>query len=292
MYGKISYVTVDGFECRNTSAYGITFNDIAGGSFGITVQNSYIHDTGNGDTGYHNQLQYFDWTQNTSSGGTKFLNNKVGNCYGHNCIQIDGDRNSPLMQGNECYGWSHNCIDVKRSQGARVDSNVVHDGLGIQQYGQAYYIENNSGLTWTSDVTWTRNVAYGTGFNAAFQCQDAGGPVTCHVYNNTVYARATGVYGGSDSGNIGRISIYVKNKIFDTPTLKGGGGYVVWDYNDAVQSRPIGAHDLSVSPRYINARAHDFHLQPGSPVIDKRINVNLPYAGSAPDLGAFEYLKN
>src|SRR5205823_3500476 len=142
MYGKISYVTIDGFECRNTSAYGIAFNDIAGGSFGITVQNSYIHDTGDGDYGYHNQLQYFDWTQNTSSGGTKFLNNKVGNCYGHNCIQIDGDRNSPLMQGNECYGWSHNCIDVKRSQGVLVDSNVVHDGLGNEVWAEAFYIEN------------------------------------------------------------------------------------------------------------------------------------------------------
>ena len=297
MYGKISYVTIDGFECRNTSAYGIAFNDIAGGSFGITVQNSYIHDTGNGDTGYHNQLQYFDWTQNTSSGGTKFLNNKVGNCYGHNCIQIDGDRNSPLMQGNECYGWSHNCIDVKRSQGARVDSNVVHDGLGIQQYGQAYYIENNSGLTWTSDVTWTRNVAYGTGFNAAFQCQDAGGPVSCYLYNNTVhatvignpYAKVMGVYGGADSGNTSRVWITVENNIFDTSSPRGGSGYKTWDYNDNVQSRTIGSHDMHIDPQYVNAGAHNFHLQSSSPVIRKGTNVGLPYLGSAPDLGAFQH---
>ena len=220
--------------------------------------------------------------------GTKFLNNKVGNCYGHNCIQIHGDTGGPVIQGNECYGWSHNCIDVKYVQGAVVDNNVVHDGLGTQQYGQAFYLETST-TSYTADVTWTRNVVYGAGATQAFQCQDAGGPVTCYMYNNTVYGNMQGVYGGADSGNLSRVKIYVKNNILDTPNARGGGGYVEWDYNDTVQSSPIGAHDLRVNPLYVNAAAHDYHLQSGSPVIDKGVNVNLPYAGSAPDLGAFEY---
>src|SRR5439155_16339387 len=111
---------------------------------------------------------------------------------------------------------SHNCIDLKRSQGAVVDGNVVHDGLGQQQYTEAYYIENNSNLSCTSDVTWTRNVAYGSGFTTAFQCQDAGGPVTCYMYNNTVYANVTGAYGGADSGNTSQVKFTVKNNIFNT----------------------------------------------------------------------------
>ena len=32
-----------------------------------------------------------------------------------------------------------------------------------------------------------------------------------------------------------------------------------------------------------------FHLAPGSDLIDAGTNVGLPYSGSAPDLGAFEY---
>jgi hypothetical protein len=33
----------------------------------------------------------------------------------------------------------------------------------------------------------------------------------------------------------------------------------------------------------------DVHLQLGSPCIDAGIDVGLPYLGSAPDMGAFEF---
>ncbi|HEY2384491.1 MAG TPA: hypothetical protein VGK48_25210, partial [Terriglobia bacterium] len=283
---KMSYLTIDGFECRYTSAYGIVFVDVSSGSAGIVVQNSYIHDTGNGDTGYHNQLMFAEYNYGHPY-GTKFLNNKVGNCYGHNCIQIHGDTGGPLIRGNECYGFAHNCIDVKYSQGALVDSNVVHDGLGIQQYENAFYIENDT-AAYTGDVTWIRNIVYGINISSAFQCEFEGGPVTCRVYNNTVYAHSTGVFGGSTSGSVSQVQIYVLNNIFDTPSPRDGGTYAQWDYNDNVQSSKIGPHDLNVNPQYVNAAGHDFHLQTGSPVIDKGASVNLPYAGSAPDLGAFE----
>ena len=283
---KMSYLTIDGFECRNTSAYGVAFVGVSGGSAGIIVQNCYIHDTGNGDTGYHNQLMFAEYNYGHAY-GTKFLNNKVGNCYGHNCIQIHGDTGSPLIQGNECYSFSHNCIDVKYVQGALVDNNIVHDGLGIQQYENAFYLQNET-TSYTADVSWTHNVVYGSNITTAFQCQEAGGPVTCRVYNNTVYANATGIFGGASTGNFNNIQIYVRNNIFDSPRPKDGGGRVEWDYNDNVQSSPIGPHDLQVNPQYVNAAAHDFHLQAGSGVIDKGVNVNLPYSGNAPDLGAFE----
>jgi hypothetical protein len=283
---RMSYITIDGFECRNTSAYGVAFVGVSSGSAGITVQNSYIHDTGNGDTGYHNQLMFAEYNYGHAY-GTKFLNNKVGNCYGHNCIQIHGDTGNPLIRGNECYGFSHNCIDLKYVQGAVVDSNIVHDGLGIQQYENAFYLQNET-ASYTADVTWTHNVVYGSNVTTAFQCQEAGGPVNCRVYHNTVYANATGVFGGASTGNFSNIQIYVKNNIFDTTRPKDGGGNVEWDYNDNAQSSPIGPHDIQVNPQYVNAAAHDFHLQSGSGVIDKGINVNLPYSGKAPDLGAFE----
>jgi len=281
---KMSYITIDGFECRYASNYGIAFFDVYNGSAGITVQNSYIHDTGDGDYGYHNQLFYGDYGWNAD--GTKFLNNKVGNCYGHNCIQIHGDQGSPLMQGNECYGWSHNCIDVKNVKGAVIDSNVAHDGLGNQTYQEAFYIENdgNPSGNWGSrmaDVTWTRNVVYGTGFTTGFQCQNAGGPVTCHAYNNTVSANVDGTYGG------GSVSFYVENNIFDTPSPRSGGGFASWDYNDNVQASTIGSHDFHVNPMFMNSSGHDYHLQSGSPVIGKGTNVGLPYSGSSPNLGAF-----
>jgi len=275
---KISYITIDGFECRYAHYYGIAFFDVYGGSAGIIVQNSYLHDTGPGDTGYYNQLMYADYGRNAD--GTKFLNNKVGNCYGHNCVQIHGDLGSPLIQGNEVWGGWHGHIDVKDVVGARIDSNIVHDGQSINPDIAAFYIESN--IT-NSDVTWTRNVVYGSILGVAFQCQNEGAPITCYAYNNTVYTNTLqhGTYGG------GSVSFTVVNNVFDTPTPRGGGGYVSWDYNDNVQAGPIGAHDMRVNPMYVNASGHDFHLQSGSPVIHKGRNVGLPYNGSTPNLGAF-----
>jgi hypothetical protein len=285
---KMSYITIDGFECRYTSAYGIAFENVASGSVGNIVQNSYIHDTGNGDTGYHNQLEFTEYMYGHAY-GTKFLNNKVGNCYGHNCIQIHGDTGSPLIQGNECYGWSHTCIDVKYVQGAVVDSNVAHDGLGNEQYGQAFYSENDAN-NYTLDVTWTHNVVYGTfpasTYFTAFQCEDYGGPITCRAYNNTVYGNIQSVYAQSRHY---AVQVSVENNIFYTPLAPGSTvRWAVWDYNDMFQTGPIGPHDLSVDPQFVNSAGNDFHLQPGSSVIDKGTNVGLPYNGSAPDMGAFE----
>jgi len=282
-FSKISYITIDGFECRLASNYGIVFHDVSLDSAGITVQNSYIHDTGDGDYGYHNQLMFAEYMYGHAY-GTKFLNNKVGGCYGHNCIQIHGDTGNPLIQGNECYNWRHSCIDVKYSAGALVDQNVVHDGLGDDIDEAAFYIENASGGP-TSDITWTHNVAYGTILGVAFQCQNAGAPVTCYMYNNTVYSSTLrqGTYGG------GSVSFTVVNNILDTPTPRTGGGYVTWDYNDNVQASPIGGHDLSsVNPQYVTPGT-DFHLTANSPVIDRGVDVGLPYNGSAPDMGAYEY---
>ncbi len=44
----VSYVTIDGFECRNTTQHGIKFDTQSGNMPGITVENSYIHNTGPG----------------------------------------------------------------------------------------------------------------------------------------------------------------------------------------------------------------------------------------------------
>ena len=42
-------------------------------------------------------------------------------------------------------------------------------------------------------------------------------------------------------------------------------------------------------PLFVNAAAGNYQLLYGSPAIDTGVNVGLPYFGSAPDMGAFEY---
>ncbi|MBI3658418.1 MAG: hypothetical protein HY232_18595 [Acidobacteria bacterium] len=47
--------------------------------------------------------------------------------------------------------------------------------------------------------------------------------------------------------------------------------------------------NVSVDPHFEDAERRNYHLQPASPCIDAGIDVGLPYAGKAPDLGAYEW---
>jgi hypothetical protein len=48
-------------------------------------------------------------------------------------------------------------------------------------------------------------------------------------------------------------------------------------------------HAVYGDPQFVNVNEGNFQLQARSPAIDAGINVGLPYNGSAPDLGAYEY---
>ena len=45
-------------------------------------------------------------------------------------------------------------------------------------------------------------------------------------------------------------------------------------------------NNLSGNPLFVSST--DFNLQPGSPAINKGVDVGEPFNGSAPDIGAFE----
>ena len=141
------YITVDGLECRNTTQYGMTFQTSNGGMPGITVQNSYIHNTGPGafaanttvgpnpangnkcapvgggivaggcdDGNYRNQLDGEDFSKGSGVDNFHFINNIVNHCGGHNCLQVHYDGGAPVVQTNVVGpGCVHNCIDLKGS---------------------------------------------------------------------------------------------------------------------------------------------------------------------------------
>jgi len=54
------------------------------------------------------------------------------------------------------------------------------------------------------------------------------------------------------------------------------------------QATGQGVHSVSLNPSFVDATNHDYHLQSTSQLIDRGINVGLPYIGQAPDIGAFE----
>ncbi len=63
------------------------------------------------------------------------------------------------------------------------------------------------------------------------------------------------------------------------------------DYCDIdMPADATGNHNLNnVNPLFVNIGQADFHLQSTSPCIDAGTDVGLPYNGTAPDLGCYEY---
>jgi hypothetical protein len=290
------YITIDGFECRNTTEYGITFQTSGGAMPGITVQNSIIHNTGPGayaggsgafdDGSYRNQLDFEDYGSGTGADGVKFLNNTVMNCGGHNCVEVHYDAGGPIVQGNLVGpGCVHNCIDLKGTVGATIDHNVATTGVNTGAQG-CVYLENT--YTASSSVLVTRNVCYGSA--VGFQI-DTGGTCIGHThcfqaitgYNNTMVAPANAAYpiivGGS--GAPGDIMVTWENNITDGGTVDINSA-VNWtgDYNDDgghqgqyATNVTSGSHDLiDVDPLYVDFTGSDFQLQTGSPVA----NAGLP----------------
>jgi hypothetical protein len=52
---------------------------------------------------------------------------------------------------------------------------------------------------------------------------------------------------------------------------------------------PVGEGSVNADPMFANPSGGDFSLQAGSPAIDAGTDAGLPFAGSAPDIGAVEY---
>jgi hypothetical protein len=291
-----SYITIDGFECRNQAKYGVLFYQNQGGIAampGIIVKNMYIHDTGprSDDGNYRNQLMFLD--ENKGHDGVQFLNNIVGSCGGHNCIQVQMDLGGPVIKGNTCYGWIHNCIDVKAVAGAIVENNIVH---GPARAGAAFYLENTEVAA--ADVTWRENVVYKAPIG--FECEGGGGSsnqsATCRAYNNTAYLGSqTAIVTGSDCSQ--PITWDVRNNILDTSQItympsSCSNRSVIWNYNDdcgaagTCTSEFVGRHDMNgINPEFVNAGGNppNFHLQPGSPLI----NAGLKGLTSNANIGAY-----
>jgi len=303
------YITIDGFECRNTTQNGIAFQTSGGQMPGITVQNSNIHNTGPGayaggsgafdDHLYHNQLDFEDYSSGTGLDGVKFINNIVNHCGGHNCLQVHYDGGGPLVQGNVVGpGCVHNCIDMKGATGGVIDQNVATTGVTTGGQG-CIYTENIYNAN--SSVTVTRNVCYGSSVGFQF---DTGGACIGHThcyqtiiaYNNTAIAPVNTAYaiivGGSPAP--GDIKLTWENNIMDGGTVDINSG-VNWydDYNDCgghqgqyATNATYGSHDImDMDPMYVNFTGKDFQLTAGSPVANAGLPALVPGMTS---IGAYE----
>jgi hypothetical protein len=129
--------------------------------------------------------------------------------------------------------------------------------------------------------------------------EDWEGSFASHIYNNTAYKNGyigfAFTYSSGGDADIFRNNIGFQNVAYqfdgdagdteDHNSWNGGVTVTVADF------RSIDASQLARS-RKIDGSLPDItflHLASGSDLIDKGIDVGLPYFGKAPDLGAFEF---
>lgn len=125
-------------------------------------------------------------------------------------------------------------------------------------------------------------------------------PNSCYFYNNTGYGNNPNfnMLGMNNSGGDITVGVY-RNNIAFSGSLYSNRSNADEAYNSwTIAGITVNASDFqntSVTgldaPRKADGSLPDlpnFHLAAGSDLIDKGTNLNLPFAGAAPDLGAFE----
>ncbi|MDH4156031.1 MAG: right-handed parallel beta-helix repeat-containing protein [candidate division Zixibacteria bacterium] len=133
----------------------------------------------------------------------------------------------------------------------------------------------------------SRNIFYGN-LSGAEIMVNSGAP---RIINNTIIPAAFGIMASANSGAI------VRNNIIAYSNFAGvSGTFKELDYNDfwgngledySGGATP-GAHDISLDPLFADTAGHDYHLLPGSPVVnvgDPDPAYNDP-DGSRNDMGA------
>ncbi len=284
--GRVSYVTVTGFECQNTSQYGITFIAYNSPMPGIVVSNNYIHNTGPGayaggsggydDGNFRNQLNMED-DHTTAGDGFQVLNNIVNSSGGHNCLAVQGDFNGPVVSGNIVGpGCVHNLIDLESTSNALIENNVStcpncnsNSAIGIfigDQYGP-------------SSATLVANTAYSipvgvqaepdTSINnyCKSRFQNDGCSLSLKVYNETTYGTTlSDVESSQCSVSQAPITLDIQKSIFDGGVIDIESTQCIanWNYNDDlnISGNPTGPQDLSnVDPQFMDPTNGNFTPQ-------------------------------
>jgi hypothetical protein len=179
------------------------------------------------------------------------------------------------------------------SNGHGADGNGNGFKIGSSQTGIRHIVENN--VAWknkasgfyanhsTGGNTWYNNTSYmnGTQYNMLASSFDSSGNVTGTIVltGSKVHIMRNNVGFPNKNANMDGV-----DTMFNT-----------WDLNiteastDFASTSDTGCTGAREADGSLPAACTFLHLKAGSPLIDKGTNVNLPYVGSAPDLGAYEY---
>lgn len=210
------------------------------------------------------------------------------------------------------YGAEGLGVGIKYGKGYIADSSnrITQRSINAWNKGGPYSFQNMHHKTNGAIMTFKNNLAYkcGIGFGVAIGDWDEdNGDFFLRYYNNLMYNnsnRSLDQYSFSELASSDPIPDEIRGH-HNTWIWKPGSSYL-WSYNDTVSWSydgedsqfailPDSATTLSrlSADRQGDGSLPDigdlYHLAEGSNLIDAGVDVGLPYNGTAPDIGPFEY---
>jgi len=325
-----SYIQVVGFKIKNSSYTGILVED----SSHIRIEQNYTYDTFSSGIGVWNcdhvtisnnevELACNDGDQECITvAGTDYFeisNNHVhhggpGISGAEGIAAKDGSRNGKVLD-NHVHHMNRLGIYVdawdKHTYNIEVFRNVVHD---CQADGFSVASETGGLL---ENITIFNNIAFRNKY-VGITIAGWGEPTAGHpmkdikVINNTFHNNGFDPWGGGIAldnpeaqnviirNNICSQNLYFQIAVAESvPVSSYSVDHNLIDGFRGTEGEIYGAQPVTGDPAFVNAAQADYHLQAGSPAIDKGSLLNAPLddldgklrtPDGAVDIGAYEYL--
>jgi Right handed beta helix region len=155
-----------------------------------------------------------------------------------------------------------------------IPHHIIRGCVAVQNKASGFYANHHPGGN-----DWLNDTAYGNGTNFNLLGRNADNtmdlPGRGHQLKNNL-----GFKGRTEVSNLDASASDVRNNYFNLPVQVTDDDFVGLKQSDLTQPRQSNGDLPEIS---------FLHLNRGSDLIDQGVDVGLPFAGTAPDLGAFEF---
>ena len=325
---RASYLVIDSLRSSQSGSYGvkisgnrtnITFKNCEvdysydGGMVfengsNMVVDGCKVHHVNNAGLGaWHEAISF----QNVNTFEAK--NNEVYDS-GEEGIDAKYGANNGKIHHNIVHGNNGPHIYIDAAHDIEIYENILYSS-GPQKAGLGISVETsyNPNKLNTYNLNIHNNVIYDNGAGIWFWFENgAENFADIHdvkIINNTIVGNNRnnwgGIYflGGGNANSFSSGNIIRNNIIYDNTS--SGGAKVIGGSTGIISSEFVISHNLiktgepsnvtnsnqitTTNPGFTNASARDYRLTSNSPAINVGVNVGLPFSGSTPDVGAFEF---